>query len=182
MQHCRKHGVLYGERNVKLLDGLEEMLIVVSLVIMVAINFGNVLSRYFIHASWAFSEELMVILFVYNSFLGASVAFKRGAHLGFTVLTDLFPPSAKRLTIYFSSTLTTGLLLILAWYGIEMVKNQVIFGQRTPALGMPEWVAGVSIPLGSLLVITRVVQSCRCQIKEIQSTPPDNKLSKGGIK
>ena len=151
----------------KLIDSLEEFLIVASLMVMVTINFGNVLSRYFIHASWAFSEELMVILFVYNSFLGASVAYKRGAHLGFTVLTDLFAPSVQKIVIGFAGTVTTGLLLLLAWYGVEMVKNQIIFGQRTPALGLPEWTAGISIPLGSLLIILRVVQSCFHQIKEM---------------
>lgn len=163
----------------KLLDSLEELLIVISLVVMVAINFGNVLSRYFIHASWAFSEELMVILFVYNSFLGASVAFKRGAHLGFTVLTDIFPPDIKKRVIWFTGSVTTGLLLLLTWYGIEMVKSQVMFDQRTPALGLPEWVAGVSIPFGSLLIIVRVVQSCRCQIREIKPDTSDNIMTGG---
>ena len=57
----------------KSIDMLEETFVVVSLAVMVFINFGNVLSRYFIHASWAFSEELVVILFVYNSFFAASI-------------------------------------------------------------------------------------------------------------
>ncbi len=153
--------------KVKLFDYLEELLIVVSLVVMVAINFGNVISRYFIHASWAFSEELMVILFVYNSFLGASVAYKRGAHLGFTILTDLFSPKAKKFVIYLTGTMTTTMMVLLAWFGIEMIKNQALFDQRTPALGLPEWVAGISIPLGALLIIIRVVQSCKNQVKEM---------------
>lgn len=153
-----------------LLDSLEELMIVASLVVMVAINFGNVLSRYFIHASWAFSEELMVILFVYNSFLGASVAYKRGSHLGFTVLTDLFPLNIKIRVICFTGLVTIGLLLLLAWFGIEMVRDQVLYDQRTPALGLPEWVAGVSIPFGSILIIFRVVQSCCRQIRENRHT------------
>jgi len=134
---------------------------------MVAINFGNVLSRYFIHASWSFSEELMVILFVYNCFLGASVAYKRGAHLGFTVLTDLFPPSKKILTIYFTGIVTVALLVVLAWFGVKMVQSQILYGQKTPALGWPEWVAGISVPFGSLLIILRVIQFHFNQIKEI---------------
>lgn len=150
----------------KRLDYLEELLIVVSLAVMVAINFGNVISRYCIHASWAFSEELMVILFVYNSFLGASVAYKRGAHLGFTVLTDIFPRKARKIVIGVTAVVTVALLSLLVWSGVEMVKDQVLFNQRTPALGLPEWVAGVSIPLGSLLVIVRVIQSCVIQIRD----------------
>ena len=37
------------------LDFVEELFVVVSLSVMVIINFGNVMSRYFIHSSWAFS-------------------------------------------------------------------------------------------------------------------------------
>ena len=149
---------------------------------MVAINFGNVVSRYFIHASWAFSEELMVILFVYNSFLGASVAYKRNAHLGFTVLTDLFSPGSKKKVACLTCILTSTLMLLLAWFGMEMVKNQMIFDQRTPALGMPEWVAGVSIPLGATLIIFRVVQSYRSQIKEIDQSLASDKIIAGEIR
>jgi C4-dicarboxylate transporter, DctQ subunit len=160
----------------KLLDNIEELLIVTSLATMVVINFGNVVSRYVIHASWAFSEELMVILFVYNSFLGASVAYKRGAHLGFTVLTELLPLKIQKLVIYLTGFLTITLMVILAKAGMEMVNSQFLFDQRTPALGLPEWIAGISVPLGSLLIVVRVIQSCLSEVRllEVRTAGGDN--------
>lgn len=149
----------------KLLDYFEELLIVLSLSTMIIINFGNVVSRYFIHASWSFSEELMVILFVYNSFFGASIAFKRGAHLGFTVLTDLLPPEFKKISVFIAGATTVILMILLAKYGMEMVQSQIMFNQKTPALGLPEWTAGLSVPLGSILIIIRVIQSTFCEMK-----------------
>lgn len=153
------------EKILKLLDYFEELMIVISLATMVLINFGNVISRYFIHASWAFSEELMVILFVYNSFFGASLAYKRGSHLGFTVLTDLLPVKLKKIVVITIALLTAGLMILLAKYGMEMVQSQIMFNQRTPALGLPEWFAGISVPAGSLLIILRVIQSCFNELK-----------------
>lgn len=143
----------------KIIDYIEESLISLSLIVMVAINFGNVLSRYIFHASWSFSEEMMVILFVYNSFLAASLAYRRGAHLGFTMLTDTLHGSSKKAVVVFSTVLTLVLMALLAWYGAEMVGGQMEYNQRTPALGLPESLAGMSVPLGALLISFRVIQT-----------------------
>ncbi len=153
----------------KLLDYLEELLLVIGLALMVAINFGNVLSRYIIHASWSFSEELLVYIFVYNSFIGASIAFKRNVHLGVTILTDRLPVKAKKVVIVFSMLLTVGLMVALTGYGLMMVHNQMIFNQKTPSLGMPEWIGGMAVPLGALLIIIRVVQRTWVELRFIDN-------------
>ncbi|MCF7936757.1 MAG: TRAP transporter small permease [Synergistales bacterium] len=152
----------------RLIDYLEELLVVTSLLVMVIVNFGNVISRYLIHASWSFSEEIMVILFVYNSFLGASIAYKRGAHLGFTALTDLLPVSLRRKVVVLIGMLTVALMAVLSKAGYEMVQSQMMFNQRTPALGLPEWLAGASVPLGALLIILRVIQSTIIELRLLQ--------------
>jgi len=159
----------------KVLDYLEEGLLALSLAVMVVINFGNVLSRYIFHASWSFSEELMVILFVYNSFLGAALAYRRGAHMGFTILTDALKGRPRKVVVVVSTILTLGLMGLLATYGAEMVRGQIEYSQRTPALGLPESLAGMAVPLGALLIAFRVVQAC---LREI--FPPAGSFQKTG--
>lgn len=153
----------------KWFDRIEEGLLALSLAVMVIINFGNVLSRYVFHASWSFSEELLVILFVYNSFLGSALACRRGAHMGFTVLTDLFPEKVKKIVIILSTLLSLALMGVLVVYGTEMVRGQMEYGQRTPALGLPEAVAGISVPLGGLLIAFRMVQACIMELRQIRN-------------
>jgi TRAP-type C4-dicarboxylate transport system permease small subunit len=150
----------------KALDYLEEGLIALSLAVMVAINFGNVMSRYVFHASWSFSEELMVILFVYNSFLGAALAYRRGAHMGFTILTDSLGGRARKAIVVITTALTLALMALLASYGSEMVRGQMEYGQRTPALGLPEALAGMAVPLGALIISFRVIQACIREISQ----------------
>ncbi|PIE54492.1 MAG: C4-dicarboxylate ABC transporter permease [Dethiosulfovibrio peptidovorans] len=153
----------------KWFDRIEEGLLVCSLSVMVIINFGNVLSRYIFHASWSFSEELLVIFFVYNSFLGAALACRRGAHMGFTVLTSVFPEKLKKSFVVFSTVISLILMGVLVLYGAEMVCGQVEYEQRTPALGLPEAVAGFSVPFGALLIAIRMVQACVAELRQIQS-------------
>lgn len=141
----------------KKFDYIEEFLLVLSLSIMVIINFGNVVSRYILHKSWSFSEEIMVYLFVYSTFIGAAVAFKRGSHLGVTWLSEKLPKKGRKILIVFSSITTIALMMVLLKFGIQMVRNQIMYNQTTPALGMPEWISGISIPIGAALIGIRVL-------------------------
>jgi len=150
----------------KYLSKVEEYFLGVSLAIMVAINFGNVLSRYFLQASWSFSEEIMIILFVWNSLLASAVAFKHGAHLGLSVVTDLFPEKMQKYVVVFSAFLTVLLMVILAKFGMEMVNTQMKYKQITPVLGMPEWISGISVPIGAAFIIIRVIEKSYTFIRE----------------
>jgi C4-dicarboxylate transporter, DctQ subunit len=154
-----------GVKILKKLDYIEELLLVVCLSLMVVINFGNVVSRYLIHASWSFSEEIMIYLFVYSTFIGSAVAFKRGAHLGVTFMSDKLPKKGRIVLLIFSAIVTVALMTVLLKYSMVMVQNQIKFNQRTPALGMPEWISGISVPIGAVLIGIRVVQSTWTTIK-----------------
>ena len=56
----------------KLIDYLEEGLIVAGLLFMTVMNFANVISRYFLHKSISYTEEVVVIVFVWVTMLGIS--------------------------------------------------------------------------------------------------------------
>ena len=150
----------------KAISNFEEYFIAISLLIMVGINFGNVLSRYFIHTSWAFTEELLVILFVWNTMLASAMAFKRGSHLGLSVLTDLFPERFQKHVVIFGASLSIILMLILSYYGVGMIANQIKYNQRTPSMDLPEWVAGISISIGALVIIFRIIQATIINLKQ----------------
>lgn len=132
---------------------------------MVVINFGNVLSRYFLQASWSFTEEILIILFVWNSMLASAIAFKHGAHLGLSVLTDLLPEKMQKYVVILGALATTLLMVILVIHGMDMVKTQMLYKQITPVLGMPEWISGISIPIGAMFIIVRVIQRSYMVIK-----------------
>lgn len=143
----------------KKLDKLEEYLCSISLCIMVIINFANVLSRYVLHASWSFSEEILIIMFVWCMMLASATAFKRSAHLGLTVFTDNMPPFGKRACIVLALLSTAVLAITLIVTGWRMVANQLASNQLTPVLMLPEAIAGLAIPVGSLVILIRAVQT-----------------------
>lgn len=142
----------------KKLENLEIWIIAISMLLMTVITFSNVISRYVLHQSWSFTEEITTNLFVWVTFLGASVATKRKGHLGLSILTDYLPPVLKKAAIAFTVLCSVVLFSILFKYGVDMVKSQSITGQTSPALGWPEWIFGISVPVGALILIFRFLE------------------------
>ncbi|RGD64948.1 hypothetical protein DXA98_07750 [Lachnospiraceae bacterium OF09-6] len=80
----------------KLIDYLEEGLIVAGLLFMTVMNFANVISRYFLHKSISYTEEVVVIVFVWVTMLGISAGYKRNAHLGMSLLRINYQRTGKK--------------------------------------------------------------------------------------
>jgi len=148
---------LGGEKVViKIYDYVEKaakLLLVISLAIMALINIANVLSRYVLHASLSFTEEITANIFVYNTFIGAAIAARRGGHLGLTIITDRLPNKYNRVVTLLVSIISAGLYGILIYMGYGMVESQITYGQRTAALAVPEWIFGLAIPIGAFFIM-----------------------------
>ncbi len=154
--------------GLKFIDKLEEYLVAFFLAIMAIINFGNVISRYFLKASWSFTGEILIILFVWVVMLAAAIGYKRSEHLGLPLILDLVPAVLKKSLIVFSGLMSIILMVALGISGYNMVSQQIEFNQTTSVLLLPEWFAGISVPIGSLLVIIRVIQSTLNQLASLR--------------
>ena len=143
----------------KILDKIEEYICIICLVAMTILVFANVFSRYALHASLSFSDEITTKLFILLSMLGTAIAAKRRAHLGLSILTDAVSPK------------------VLFFYGIKMVQSEYILGQVTPAMQWPEWVYGLFVPFGAIFMTLRFAQ---ITLEEIR-TPADKVLTDAEI-
>lgn len=142
----------------KFLDHFEEIILVPGFAIMLIINFCNVLSRYVLHNSWAFTEELCVMMFVYVSFFGAAVAVKRRQHLGFTLIIDKLPPKLKMIDTVLISIMVIIFVGIMVYYGVIVCQNQLHYKSITAALRISTAYASACIPLSGVLIIIRTIQ------------------------
>lgn len=143
----------------KILDYFEETLCCVCLTVMTALTFANVIARYVFSASFSFSEEITTYLFVLLSLLGAAIAAKRGAHLGFTLLTDHVGKTAGRILGIISMLISMLFSGVICYYGFLMTLNQFNKGQLTAGTQLPEWIFGAFVPVGALFVTIRFAQN-----------------------
>ena len=141
-----------------LLDHAEEIILVPAFAIMLFINVSNVLARYVIHISWAFTEELCLISFVYVTFFGASLAVRRGQHLGFDVI---FQKASKPVQLVLETFITISVIMMMCiafYFGIKVCQNQATFNSKTPALHIPMWICSGCVPVSAVCIIIRTIQ------------------------
>ncbi len=143
----------------KAFESFEEWAIVFTLISMTTIAFVNVISRKFLELSLSFTEELTVNLLVWVVFLGGSVAAKRGAHLGLTMLTDMFPTKFRKIVELIVMAIEVVFFAAMCYYSFFTISGQMRLGMTTPSLGWPQWVMSISLPVGSFLLSFRFLEA-----------------------
>ncbi len=141
-----------------LFEHYEEIILAPGMAVMLLINFANILGRYVFQVSWAATEEVCVICFVYISLIGAAVAVKRRMHLGFTLILEKLPPKARLVFDGLITAAVIGLMSLMIYYGYLVCANQVSHSSATPAMRIPLVYASASVPLSGLTIIIRSVQ------------------------
>jgi TRAP-type C4-dicarboxylate transport system permease small subunit len=140
------------------LDRLEEGACVVLLAVMTGVALLNVITRYVVRYSLAFTEEVVVSLFVWLTLFGTAVAFREGAHLGFTFLVERLPRPLQRGAVWFAAALAVVLFGALIWFGVGQIRSERMLGTTSEALAIPQWWYTAGIPAIGFLVLARIVQ------------------------
>jgi TRAP-type C4-dicarboxylate transport system permease small subunit len=150
------------------LDRLEEEACVLLLAVMTVVALVNVITRYLIRFSLAFTEELVVSLFVWLTLLGTSIAFRQGSHLGFSFIVDRCPRAIQRLSIWLGAVLGIVLFGLLVYFGIGQIRLERMLGMTSEALAIPQWWYTAGIPIFGILVVVRIIQGAIRADREVR--------------
>ncbi len=145
----------------------EEVLCAFLFAVMAIVAFINVISRYLLKFSLAFTEELVVSFFVWLTLLGAAVAFREGSHLGFSFMTDRLPQGIQKFLLWVSAGLGVTLFLFLIYFSIYQIKEEIVLRITSMGIGVPQWWYTIGMPLWSVLVIVRIIQGARRTYQKI---------------
>jgi len=136
----------------------EEVLCTILFAIMAIVAFINVISRYLLKYSLAFTEELLISFFVWLTLLGAAIAFREGSHLGFNFITDRLPKKIRKFLLWFSALLGAFLFLFLIYFSIYQIKEEIVLKITSSGIGIPQWWYTIGMPVWSVFVIIRIFQ------------------------
>lgn len=142
----------------KVFDNLEEATGVVLLALMAVLAFVNVITRYFIHYSLAFSEEIEVAGLVWVTMLGAAAGFRRGIHLGFDLLKFRFPLFGRKVLFPLATILNLLTMAFLIWFSFYQISDEMTFKTTSEALNIPQWWYTLALPVGGVLVLGRIME------------------------
>ena len=121
------------------------------LFLVFAITFVLVFLRYVFNQSITGANEIVTILFIYTTAIGAAKSIGENEHIGIDVSVNLLPKKIYKTIRILQVFLMFVLHLILFIYCLEWVEKAG--GYLMPATGLPRIVAIASIPLGCIFCI-----------------------------
>lgn len=139
---------------------IEKFILIVTMLLILVLTAGNVFSRYVIHRSWSFTEELVVAVFVLITLLAAALACRDGELVNLTLVTDRLPEKLKKPSVILTTILCVIFSLLLFKYGMDKVLTQLANGKRTFVLNWPEWIFWSFVPIGSGCMVLHFIEYC----------------------
>ncbi len=137
---------LFINRFFKLL----ELLIVLSMVAMVIMVFGNVVLRYGFNRGIDISDEMSRYCFIWLTYIGAMVAMREKGHLGVDTLVKHLGVGGKKLCLFLSESLMlacNALFFIGTWKMHELQVSNI-----SPVVGISMiWVYGIGYVVGVVM-------------------------------
>ncbi len=136
----------------------EEVFCAILFAVMAVITFFNIISRYLLKYSFAFTEELVVSFFVWLTLLGTSIAFRDQSHLGFSFMIDRLPKKSQKALLWFSAGSGALLFIFLIYFAIGQVGDEISLGITSSGIGVPQWWYTIGVPVWSGLIVLRIFQ------------------------
>jgi TRAP-type C4-dicarboxylate transport system permease small subunit len=138
--------------------------------LMALIAFANVLSRYLLHYSLSFTEEITINLFVWLCVIGSGLAFERGSQLGMVSIHNRLPVRARAAVCVLSAVLGALLFIVVDVFLIHTIYYEMtVFRAASPALGIPVWAYYAPVPVLSLAVGRGIYRGLRRELRELSS-------------
>lgn len=124
--------------------------------ILICIDVGL---RYVFNRPVVGGNEIIEYALVYITFLGASWAVPRGAHIDIDVCVQAMPKFWQRICAFLSNLISLGVALVLTVFGAEVTWVAFMRGAFKPTvLQFPTWIVLLIIPIGSAVLAVRFLR------------------------
>ena len=140
----------------KILTFFEEWTLFLTVFASLIALFVNVVLRYTINYSLAWSEEFVRNVIIYTTLIGAGVAIKNRSMIKIDALVQFFPKLKKPLE-NFSNIICIIFSLTVMYYGMKMVEQMILTEQKTIIMQIPYSLLYLTLPLMGFLVFMRTI-------------------------
>jgi TRAP-type C4-dicarboxylate transport system permease small subunit len=135
----------------------EERISVLCMAALVVITLLNVVTRYLTDQSFAWAEELSIVLMVVMTLAGAAAAAGRDGHVRIEAMYDSGSPRRRRALRLFSAGVTTLVFALLTVLFARMVADEFRWAETSMGLGVPRWWFTAAAPVLTAAVALRAL-------------------------
>jgi TRAP-type C4-dicarboxylate transport system permease small subunit len=131
----------------------------------VAINFANIIGRYFFSVSIPWAEEIMLFLMVGCVFTGCCAVAWEGRQIRMDVVLGMLPAKARSLLELLSELVLIATAAAVTAFAWPVISQLAAFDERSQAANFPLVIPQAMIPIGytlmALLVAVRLMRAPR---------------------
>lgn len=142
-----------------------DLLMQVAIAAILIVVFLLVVLRYVFHTTIIGGNEATLIAFVFASVFAATLSLRDDEHIAVRYFTDAWSSDKQRVATVVRWLLLAVLHLVLLVYSMIWIAKTGRF--IMPAIGLPQWLAQISIPIGSALGLYYSASRCRQSISQL---------------
>ena len=132
----------------------------------------EVLRRFGLNFSSAWSQETAQYLFIYLGYIGAAYGVKERAHIRFDVVISRVGERTKAWLYIFAELCTIAFAVIAVYWSLHTVQQLLTLGGTTPVLRVNKAWFEMAVPLGFALVVLRAAQAIVRDWRDLQAGRP----------
>lgn len=141
-----------------IITNIEEWVLFILMISALSSLFVNVVLRYGFNYTLAWSEELVRIVIIYSTFIGASMAIKKRSMIRIDAIVQIFPKLKSKLMLYSDfMMLIFGCLIV--FFGYKITHLQMTTNQKTIIMQIPLVYIYSIMPFTGTMIIIRTIQT-----------------------
>lgn len=140
------------------LTRIENVLAATALGLATLIAIVAVLLRFLFGTFIFWSEEAIIYLVIYSTFLGAVITLRHNEHVNVDIVGVFLRVGGKRAMAVLGATVTVVYFAVIGFYAWLLLLEPFSTSTSTPALDLPLWVVELAVPLGFTLMFLRAVE------------------------
>ena len=141
----------------KFVTAVENVVLVLAMLLVLVLTFGNVIARYIFRHSWGFTDEIVVAVFVLISMLAAGVAARTGDLVNLSLLPDHVSPKVRKVLHVISTIFCVAYAFILTREGIGRMRIDRTF---SPILHIPKTYFWLFLVVGGISLMLHFIENC----------------------
>lgn len=142
----------------QILTWIENFLAAATLGVAALLAIASVILRYTFNYVIFWSEEAIIYLIIFSTFVGAVVTLRHNEHVNVDIIGVLLGERGKKYLHLMGAVLVTVYCGVIGYFAWVLVTEPAIRNTVTPALNYPLWIVYLGVPIGLTLMFVRSLE------------------------
>jgi C4-dicarboxylate transporter, DctQ subunit len=148
----------FVQRFDRVLTRIENVLAASALGLATIIAIVAVVLRYAFGIFLFWSEEAIIYLIIYSTFLGAVITLRHNEHVNVDIFGAFLKARGKRAFAVLAAAITVVYLVCIGAFAWLLLFEPFSTSTITPSLKLPLWVVEAAVPIGLTLMLLRALE------------------------